>query len=185
MSVLDGFAPRIDTEVWSPNLYSASRRNSTGQFPVLHLHGTVGWYLDEDESIRRRPSDEPWDERYPPALLLPDIKKDPEQFPKPIRQVWDQFLLLLGEATHVLFVGHSLHDAHIVKAVAESGKPAAAVAFTEPDELGRYALDARVADMLKAQLGGLTVIPGKFGQRASWPDLEPAGLLDWLRPRVP
>jgi hypothetical protein len=74
--LLDGFATAAGNARprWAPNLFSAGRLDSDGRIPVLHLHGAVGWYFDERDPniIRRRPTNEPLDDRLTPALLLPE-----------------------------------------------------------------------------------------------------------------
>jgi hypothetical protein len=50
--------------------------------------------------------------------------------------------------------------------------------LTEPDARGRYSVNPDQAQGLQSKLDRLTVIPGKFGQLAKWPDLEHDALLD-------
>jgi hypothetical protein len=168
-------------DLWAPNLFNAARPNHNGYIPVMHLHGAVGWYFDEARGIKRRPTDEELSPADTPALLLPDDHKDPASFPTPIFQIWEEFKTLLQNATHVLFVGHSLHDPHLLSAVQSSGLPIAAVSLTEPDSKGLYEI-SRSADAggLKELLPEIVLIPGKFGQLEEWPDLDVLALQQWI-----
>lgn len=186
-TVFDGFAQSYGgrNETWAPNLLRYATQHD-GEIPVLHLHGAVGWYFSDDGTAIRRPSDELLDERLTPALLLPDDKKDVRLFPGPLREIWEQFRQLLSNSTHVLVLGHSLHDNHLVDELRVSGKPIAYVALTEPDEHGRYQLKKSPAlEAVSKQLPKAKLIPGCFGQRSSIPDVDPAELKIWLRDHAP
>jgi len=187
-TVLDGFAPSYGgrNETWAPNLLHFATQHD-GEIPVLHLHGAVGWYFSDDgTAIRRRPSDELLDERLTPALLLPDDKKDVRLFPGPLKAIWDQFRQLLSNSTHVLVLGHSLHDNHLVDELRESGKPIAYVALTDPDEHGGYQLKkSAVLEAVSKQLRDVKLIPGRFGQRSSISDVDSNELRIWLRDHTP
>lgn len=76
--------------------------------PHLHLHGAVGWYRDED-GIRIEAADRAFDDRELPAVLYPDPAKDPTN-DADVQALWKVFDQALAEATHVLVIGHSLHD---------------------------------------------------------------------------
>ncbi|WP_370056365.1 SIR2 family protein [Leifsonia sp. EB41] len=182
--VLDGFARSYGgkAETWAPNLLTFSRLHD-GEIPVVHLHGAVGWYFSDDgNTIRRRPSNELIDDRLTPALLLPDDNKEIGKFPTPLRQVWDQFLGLLASSTHVLVLGHSLHDPHLVKELRSSQKPIAVVAYTEPDAKGRFDLNnSSQAQSLRELLPEAKLLAGKFGQRGPHSDIDPIELKIWMR----
>ncbi|WP_434315501.1 hypothetical protein [Leifsonia sp. P73] len=78
-------------------------------------------------------------------------------------------------------LGHSLHDAHLVEELSESGKPIAAVAYA-PRINGHYdALASKDATALSAALPDVKLIGGDFGQGAKWSDLDAAELKLWLR----
>jgi len=182
--VLDGFAPSFGgrAEVWAPNLLRYGTQHD-GEIPVLHLHGAVGWYFTPDgAAVLRRPSDELLDERLTPALLLPDDRKDVRLFPGPLKQVWEQFRSLLSGSTHILVLGHSLHDAHLVQEIGDSGKPVAFVSLTEPDERGGFHLEKTTQlDGVRELLPKVKVIAGKFGQRINTSDIDSTELKIWLR----
>lgn len=169
VELLDGFVPASGNARprWAPNLFSASRLDSDGRIPVLHLHGAVGWYYDTQDPnvIRRQPTDEPLDDRLVPALLLPDDTKRPDLFPAPLAEVWAQFEILLRDATHVFIVGHSLHDEHLVRAVKASEKPTAVLVLAEPDSHGKWKVKyPEQKDEMMSKLPKATLIPGNFGR---------------------
>jgi hypothetical protein len=83
--------------------------DDTRRTPVLHLHGRVGWYRTADNQVFSAPPDATYiAERGAPALLLPDPSKVYDDFVS--ESIWQQFSAALGQATHVLVLGHSLND---------------------------------------------------------------------------
>ena len=185
--IRNGFAASSGgrAETWAPNLLRYGDHD--GVIPILHLHGAVGWYFTEEgDSLRRRPSNDLFDERQVPALLLPNDKKDVNTFPGPLGQVWEQFKQLLQNSTHVLVLGHSLHDPHLVDALQTSEKPIAVIAYTEPDEDGSFDLDrSPLLEELRSLLPTATFIAGKFAQRSDKMDIDPVSLKNWLRDHRP
>jgi hypothetical protein len=128
--------------------------------PVLHLHGKVGWYTQEDESIQIHAARPPYNETAgTPTVLWPDPDKDPTVEPG-ILELWNQFDLALEQASHILVIGHSLHDPILVNRIRRTGRAHRAVAtFTPEDNL--------IATKL---LPEATLLPGTdFGPS---PDLE-------------
>jgi NAD-dependent SIR2 family protein deacetylase len=197
LELLDGFAPASGNarQRWAPNLLTASRLDSDARIPVVHLHGAVGWYYDPADRnlVQRRPSDDRLDDRMTPALLLPDDTKRPDLFPAPLAEVWEQFIILLREATHVFMIGHSLHDEHLVKAVNEAKVATAVMSLgkasvvtpakeSSPMPLGHPSrrprpvqwdlLDPTEADRIKRKIRGASVIPGQFGEGALSSDFD-------------
>jgi hypothetical protein len=82
---------------------------------VLHLHGKVGWYTQPDGTVRIDDDRGTFNEHSgTPTVLMPDPEKDPLAEPA-IRVLWEQFDLALGQATHVIVLGHSLHDPVLVE----------------------------------------------------------------------
>lgn len=95
---------RLDPE----NLIAKCR--AAGGTAVLHLHGKVGWYTQPDGTVAVVDDYHPLNESTgTPTLLMPDPDKDPLAEPA-IRLLWGEFDIALRQATHVLFLGHSLHD---------------------------------------------------------------------------
>ncbi|MEO7723036.1 MAG: SIR2 family protein [Pseudolysinimonas sp.] len=195
--LLNGFANTsgYGRQRWSPNLLTTARTDSDGRIPVVHLHGAVGWYYDPANKnlIQRRPTDDGYDDRMTPALLLPDDTKRPDAFPGPLFEVWEQFIILLQQATHVFMIGHSLHDAHLVKAISEAGKPTAVMSLGKativtpndapsplplghPSRLPRpmqwELLDPKESDRIERLIPGASVIPGQFGEGALASDFD-------------
>jgi hypothetical protein len=161
---LDGFAASTGygRPRWAPNLLTTGRANSDGRIPVVHIHGAVGWYFDPDDEnvIQRRPSDDDFDPRLSPALLLPDDTKRPDLFPVPLIQVWEQFQILLREATHVFVMGHSLHDTYLVNAIKDAAKPTAVMSLGS-----RITSESTVAEERKNRLAA-----AKLGDQGSAKD---------------
>lgn len=185
--VVDGFSrrPGGGSEKYTLDAFAAAT-DSNRAVPVLHLHGAVGWYLNPDDTVERDPADRPYDDRRTPALLLPDDKKSPATFNAAAFQTWKQFDQLLTQATHVLFLGHSLHDQHIVQAVGRSDVRVAAVIYTEPDEAGNYPEpDETEVERCRDLLPEIVALPGKFGQNREWDDLDIDQLTRWLRASDP
>jgi hypothetical protein len=84
--------------------------------PVLHLHGAVGWYLREDGTIARELADRRYNPTLGvPAILPPDPNKDPMN-DATVQAIWQEFTKAVQEASHILVLGHSLHDRPIERA---------------------------------------------------------------------
>jgi hypothetical protein len=150
--------------------------------PVVHLHGAVGWYFREDGTVTRLPTDEGYDDRRTPALLLPDDKKDPAGFESPARETWLQFTTLLRNSTHVFIIGHSLHDQHVVTALKESEASVAVMVHTAPEADGAYApATNEQRKRIQSVLGPVTLIPGSFGATGDTRDFDAQSVVDWLR----
>lgn len=182
MKLVDGFVQHAGggRETYAPNLL-ADQWQTTDQVPVLHIHGGVGWYFQEDGTITRPPTDDPYDERRAPALLLPDDTKNPDLFDAPIRETWESFERLLTMASHVLFLGYSLHDSHVVQTVRAASLPTAVVTYALPNLQGEYPAPPKVElTRIKGLIPKAVVLSGAFGQREEWPDLDAQGLERWL-----
>jgi hypothetical protein len=90
--------------------------------PHLHLHGAVGWYRTS-QGIRIDPADRDFDDREVPAVLYPDPNKDPyNEGDASVVALWEKFGEALQDATHIIVVGHSLHDKPLVDALAATAK---------------------------------------------------------------
>ena len=116
---------------WAPWTFDASHLGNWEEIGsesvnVLHLHGTVGWYRREDRVMRM-----PDMEKYNPTLgdpvfLPPDPDKDPLN-EAIVQGLWSAFESALEGATHVLVVGHSLHDRTLVAALNRASQHASIV----------------------------------------------------------
>jgi hypothetical protein len=137
--------------------------------PVLHLHGRVGWYLRDGNLISVNP-DSPYQPRIgQPGLLLPDPGKDYAELPA-LAEMWDEFKQLIARVSHVIVIGHSLHDSRLVGYLREAQNLAVSV---YQDERAAEA-GARVNELLPSA----TVVPMAFGPQCAMQvgDLEP-----WLQ----
>lgn len=76
----------------------------------------MGWYYDGGDIVRD-PSDGAFTPGRSPALLLPDNTKNPTNFEPALGATWTAFLAVLRRATHVLVIGYSLNDKHLVTAL--------------------------------------------------------------------
>ena len=137
---------------------------------VLHLHGKVGLYTQADGSVRVEPDSDPFNESAgTPTVVLPDPEKDP-MLQSAIRALWTEFDNALGQATHVLVLGHSLHDRVLVEHICvQAGRARKAITVlpeADEDEL------ARVGGLIPAS----TVISGRFGPHLQAPS-EPLPFL--------
>lgn len=137
---------------------------------VLHLHGKVGWYAQADGTVVAEPNDRPYSASAgTPAVLFPDPQKDPASEPA-VRALWDEFATGLSQATHVLFVGHSLNDQGLlghVRRYAGSARLAVTVLPGAPE-----AERARVAELLP----GASVVEMSFGPRLQ---VDDKSLQEW------
>ncbi len=145
--------------------WDVRHRNCT---PMLHLHGMVGWYWKGNE-IQVLPDDQ---EFVPalgaPAVMLPDPQKDPFVVDV-IRELWSNLRAALDDATHVLVLGHSLHDPHLADELRRS--EGATICVAAPKDC--------VQDVARS-IEGAVALPMEFG-----PNFEiEAGLLEsWSQPR--
>lgn len=99
--------------------------------PHLHLHGAVGWYRDPERGIRVDPADRDYDDRLTPAVLYPDPDKDPlGEGEVGVNALWNKFADALESATHVLVLGHSLHDRPLLDALFQNTARSTHLAFT-------------------------------------------------------
>lgn len=182
--VLDGFGQAFGgrREPWAPNLLAYSR-TCDDEAPVLHLHGAIGWYFTEDGAgIMRQNSDDPFNPDLTPALLLPDDKKDVTRFPAPLKQVWEQFEQLCDASTHIIVLGHSLNDKHLVNTLRGRGKPVAIVVYPGNDDPNGSEDETkkRVAELAE-RLPKAVCMLGQFARDSEEPDIEPNKLGEWLR----
>jgi len=135
--------------------------------PHLHLHGAVGWYRQTNGAIRIEPADREFDNRSVPAVLYPDPDKDPYSESNGVRAIWNKFEEALASATHILVLGHSLHDRPLLAALAEQAhRDSVRFAFTYLNDeqsirslLGETALGNQSADVV--------TLPVLFGPDAS------------------
>lgn len=112
-----------DIEVWA----------DAGTVPHVHLHGAVGWYRD-GEGIQVHPPDQEYDDRLSPAVLYPDPDKDPlGDAEAGVHALWERFVDALETATHVVVLGHSLHDRPLLDVLGAAARPGLRFAFCHYD----------------------------------------------------
>jgi hypothetical protein len=140
------------------------RANAADRIALLHLHGAVGWYELGGE-IRKHPSDSPLNSSLgTPAILPPDDTKAVNAFAPWTRDLWQEFAQLVQEASHVLVIGHSLNDSHLVDELRKAPGPVAVCAyFSAPN----WDVDAAELGRIYELLPSASAIPMSFG-----PDLE-------------
>ncbi len=123
--------------------------------PVLHLHGAVGWYRNEDGRIEYHPADKRFNRSLgTPALLLPDPKKDPSLFAG-VDAMWSEFRGALEDADEIYVLGHSLHDKHLVEALTTNGEASLVVlgVFEQSDYERTKALIGEQAMVVALEFG--------------------------------
>ncbi|MFL6239307.1 MAG: SIR2 family protein [Actinomycetes bacterium] len=184
--ILDGFRRSpLETPILNATGIAEEWLQATDRIPILHLHGAVGWYRGDDQRIRWYPPDRGYIPALGrPALLLPDPEKTTTSLPG-AETLWDEFRKLLAESTHVLFVGHSLNDDHLVEVVAQAGRPTAVLVYSRslakvggPDaEQDDDGTEESATGFVDRVLPGARVIPGIFGPQPEFPEAELHG---WL-----
>ncbi len=139
--------------------------------PHLHLHGAVGWYRD-GAGIRIEAADRPFDERQTPVVLYPDPVKDPTN-DADVQALWKILDEAIAEATHVLVLGHSLHDRPLLNRLATAaGRVRFAIGFySDPDDLS-----ARLPLPLQRHDIDLSLVRVDFH-----PEGDFSGLTGWIR----
>ena len=87
------------------------------QTPVIHLHGAVGWYEDENGVVTDYFADKSFNSTLgAPVVLYPDPDKDPINEAL-VSGLWAEFRDALAWAERILVLGHSLNDPALVKAL--------------------------------------------------------------------
>ncbi|MGH2912111.1 MAG: SIR2 family protein [Solirubrobacteraceae bacterium] len=100
---------------------------------ILHLHGAVGWYRNQTGEIVEYPATAPYSPTNGlPAVLYPSNNKVVED--SIVRAIWVEFDSALDAATHILVLGHSLADKHLVDRLRSISVPLGVTALTEADE---------------------------------------------------
>lgn len=148
--------------------------------PVLHLHGAVGWYRDDESGqIEFHPADQQFDNRRTPVVLYPDPDKDPFN-EVGVSALWDALRRALETATHVLIIGHSLHDKPLLEVVGRAAKTRTKLAVTFYDDNEREEMEdrARLQPLLArtSQNGGPSFLYCDFGPAGDFTHIA-----NWLR----
>ena len=154
----------------------------------VHLHGAVGWYVEQGR-ILVDPADREFDSRRVPAVLYPDPDKDPLNASGwGVHALWDVFRDAVQSATHVIVIGHSLHDQPLVDVLAGSIKDTPGTprfAFCHLPDADADADSSPNADAVFDQLRGtrfttdgnvfMNFVPLEFGRAAALHSLD-----NWL-----
>lgn len=132
--------------------------------PHLHLHGAVGWYRQPGKGIRIEPGDQDYDDRLSPAVLYPDPDKDPlGEVEMGVHALWGKLADAMQSATHVLVVGHSLHDRPLLDALGECAQRGQArFAFCHHGDSEPIAVKLRSHRSFVAPSHDLSLIPIDF-----------------------
>ena len=86
--------------------------------PVLHLHGSIGWFQREDEAISNGGTS--YNEGNGiPIIMLPDPDENYGSNPI-IASLWSEFQTALRRAKRILVLGHSLNDKALVVALRDN-----------------------------------------------------------------
>jgi hypothetical protein len=174
-----GQTPRL-----SPDGMVTGDGDHAGKTPVIHLHGAVGWYRQEDGEIVEHHQDQAYNETLGvPLVLYPDPGKDPTSDAL-VDALWRQFDMALERATHVLVLGHSLHDPALVARLRHlnPGKTRLAVcAYADPGYFSTPKKHKGVASEERTRVQQLlrsaSVIPCSFGPQ---PKFDLVALRKWI-----
>jgi hypothetical protein len=146
-----------------------------GNVPHLHLHGAVGWYREHGSGIRVLPADQDYDSRQAPAVLYPDPAKDPEgELEMGVGLIWRKFRELASTASHVLVVGHSLHDRPLVAVLADAADGGARIAVSYLEDPAPILAQLRDHERLRSGAVDLSLVDvrvessGSFDEVARW-----------------
>jgi hypothetical protein len=115
-AVPDGFvrATQWSTAYFEPTGLGNWHDGSLSEVPVLHLHGAVGWYREADGRVAQHAADQPYNPSLgSPVFLPPDPSKDPSN-DAAVAMLWAELEAAINGSTHVLVLGHSLHDRALV-----------------------------------------------------------------------
>jgi hypothetical protein len=150
--------------------------------PILHLHGRVGWLRRQDggaysTTVRAYNKD-----FGVPIVMLPDLEKEYDTDPV-ISAVWQEFEAAVRRARRVFVLGHSLHDAALVRVLREAVEPSDRLAVTvlasgtDPEQPDDSSDVMELTERIARELPGAAVVPLRF--RSSMGD-QPRSLSEWL-----
>jgi len=147
-TVVNGFVGRPPRrQVFTPAALAEERGTGT---TLLHLHGAVGWY-ERDGAAILETADEDFDpNRGAPVVLYPDPDKKPAEAAI-VSELWQEFEIMVNEASSVLVIGHSLHDDPLVEHLARVGpeRPLAVSYYSKAD---KERVEARLPTALPFQI---------------------------------
>ncbi|HMJ35624.1 MAG TPA: hypothetical protein VK501_17070 [Baekduia sp.] len=157
-----------------------NRAREGGSVAVIHLHGKVGWYADNSK-VYDMNADRPHNATLgTPVVLYPDPEKQPTRDVL-VADLWTEFTDAAQAATHILVVGHSLHDPSLVAELKRSGAKVGVVVYDglKHEQVTREV--QRVRDLLpKAH-----VVPGTFGTSPQFSGIEYDAWMKGAQPIFP
>ena len=156
-----GFGPSSErSSAFDPSGLVERHMDDRGVVPVLHLHGTVGWY-EQNGRVYDRLGDQPYNPTLgTPVVLYPDPDKDPTSHAT-VEVIWREFRTALGRADHVLVLGHSLNDPALVRELN---------ALPSEVSIGITVLEGSDGTWIQDKVPNAVVIETRFG-----PDLSISG----------
>jgi hypothetical protein len=131
-TVVNGFVGRpTRRQVFTPSALAEGRGTGT---TLLHLHGAVGWYERDGEVILDNAEEDFDPNRGTPVVLYPDPEKKPAEAAI-VSELWQEFEIMVNEASSILVIGHSLHDDPLVEHLAGVGqdRPLAVSCYSRAD----------------------------------------------------
>jgi hypothetical protein len=143
------------------NVRGLARVAGPNRTPVLHLHGSVGWFTRDDGTPVANPQwsalNDGGNNPGVPIVMLPDLDKDYQEF-SIIDDVWTEFELILRRAKAIFVLGHSCNDLKLCDAI-KSCVPSQCIgaAYHPSEENGQL----QVMDRLG--IGAEQTIPMIFG----------------------
>jgi hypothetical protein len=96
-----------------------ARAAGPNRTPVLHLHGSVGWFVRDDGvpvALTQQNSLNESSSPGVPMAMLPDLNKDYQDF-SVIDDVWGEFERVLQRTKAVFVMGHSLNDTKLCETI--------------------------------------------------------------------
>ena len=152
-----------------------------GEPSLLALHGGVGWYK-RDGVVEFVAPARPFNKTLGvPAVLYPSPNKNVQS--ADTVGVWKEFATAVKGATHILVLGHSLHDEHLVAEIRKATCPVG-VTIYPPDVDGKPSVNdassSPQADEIRKLLPSAHVIGIDFGNSLEY---EKAALSRWCQGR--
>jgi hypothetical protein len=170
-------------EEWETKSLNADAIEPWKRTALLHLHGAVGWYRRGDGEVIPHGKNERLNESLGrPAILYPDPDKDPAE--GATRDLWQVLRNTMNDASHLLVLGHSLHDPPLVQLVrtadADLDTRVGVVVRSARKGKGNHfeVLDTQLEELVGQQLPNATVIRGSFD--APEPAIARTDLKKWV-----
>jgi hypothetical protein len=142
---------------------------SAGRPAAIYLHGAVGWYRHGDDIISMPANLGYQQAQGDPAVLYPGPDKDVGRIQT--KELWDEFVGAVASADRILVLGHSLHDDHLVDALATASAPLAVTYFSQQAPIAPSTAQAeRNEERIANCLPQATLVAATFGPEPSFDD---------------